>query len=118
MIKKTITYKDYDGEVITEDFYFNLSKPELVKLDAFYGGLQKRLDKVKADRDYFTLYEMFENIIKSSYGVKSEDRKRFVKSNDISDSFLQSRAYEVLFNELIVNEEAINDFMSKVAETE
>lgn len=116
MFYKDITYTDYNGEEKTERAYFHMPKPELVKLDAFYGGIQHKLDEIQASNDAYALYNMFEDIIRKSYGVKSDDGTRFVRKPEIAEDFLQSAAYEALFVKLITNPEELNEFMSKVAQ--
>lgn len=118
MITRNVTYNDYNGESRTEKLYFNLSKPELVKLDAYYNGFMRKLNEVQETRDQYALYEMFEKLILDSYGIKSEDGKRFVKSKELSESFLQSAAYESLFMDLISNEETMKSFMEGLANVE
>ena len=40
MLKKTITYTDYNDNERTEDFYFNFSKAELTEMElSTVGGL-------------------------------------------------------------------------------
>lgn len=118
MITRTVTYKDFNGNECSEKLYFNLSKPELVKLDAYYNGFMRRLDEIKEERDQYALYEMFEKLILDSYGVKSEDGKRFVKSKELSENFYQSAAYEAFFMDLISDEELMNSFMTGLANAE
>lgn len=48
------------------------------------------------------------------YGVKSEDGRRFMKSEEISRSFMESPAYEILFEELVTNDKAAADFVNAV----
>ena len=101
MLKKTIKYVDYDGEERTEDFYFNLSKAELVEMQmSETGGLEKFIRKIVAERDGKRIVEMFKSLILKSYGEKSPDGKRFVKSKELSESFSQTEAYSELFIEL------------------
>ena len=45
MLKKTITYTDYNGNERTEDFYFNLTKAEVVEMEmSTSGGLTEMID--------------------------------------------------------------------------
>ena len=83
MLKKTITYTDYNGNERVEDFYFNLSKIELMKLEASTkGGMQKMMDDIVKANDNFRVIEVFERLIKLAYGVKDEDGKHFRKSKE------------------------------------
>lgn len=101
MLKKTITYTDYDGNVRTEDCYFNLSKAEVVEMElGTAGGMQKMLEKIVAEQDTKKIAEIFKSIILKAYGEKTPDGKRFVKSEELSTAFSQTEAYSELFMEL------------------
>ena len=39
MLKKTITYNDYNGAERTEDFYFNLTEAEVVEMQYSIGEI-------------------------------------------------------------------------------
>ena len=115
MLKRTISYEDYNGEKIDEVFYFNLSKPELIELEVeFKGGLAGAITSLTEANDNQGLFHLFKRIILLSYGQKSEDGKRFVKSDEIREAFTQSPAYEVLFVELSTNEDAVVEFLKGV----
>ena len=94
MLKKTITYTDLNGVERTEDFYFNLSKPEVVKMQSSVkGGYDVQLKGIAANMDGRAVMEFFEDLIRKSYGEKSEDGRRFMKSDEISEG---SRSKEKL----------------------
>lgn len=118
MLKKAITYKDLEGVEITEDFYFNLSKAELIEMNfGTPGGLELLLNKLKKERDVPKIFELFKDIITRSYGEKSIDGKRFVKSQDMADAFLQTDAYSELLISLLNAEEAakfVNGIIPKI----
>lgn len=102
MLKKTITYTDYEGMKRTEDFYFNLSKTEITKMDmSEEGGLQKRLDRIVQTRDNKELISVFDGLIKSAYGEKSADGKQFIKKPELAEAFSYTEAYDILFMELV-----------------
>ena len=115
MLKKTITYNDYNGIERTEDFYFNLSKPEVVKMQSSVkGGYHAQLKSIAADLNGAAIMEFFEELIRKSYGEKSEDGRRFQKSEEISKSFMETPAYEALFEELVTDDEAAAAFVNAV----
>ncbi len=115
MLKKTITYVDYDGNERTEDKYFNLSKAELMEMQlSENGGLDKVLEKMIAEQDNAKLAELFKKIITLSYGEKSIDGKRFIKKPELTEEFLQTEAYSVLFMELITSTEEVAEFIKGV----
>ena len=108
MLKKTITYTDYDGNVRTEDHYFNLTKAELMEMQmSVDGGMNKFLNKIIAEQDNVKLMQYFKQISLKSYGIKSDDGKRFIKSPEISEAFSQTGAYDELFMELMSGGEQV-----------
>lgn len=115
MHKETITYNDLNGVQRTEDFYFDMSKPEIIKMQASAkGGYDVQLRSVAADLNGAKIMEFFENFITKSYGEKSEDGRRFMKSEEISRSFMETPAYEVLFEKLVTNDQYAADFVNAV----
>ena len=115
MLKKTITYTDYNGNERTEDHYFNLTEAEIAEMElSVDGGLAMSLKKIIAAQDIPSLVQTFKELILKSYGEKSADGKRFVKSEEISKAFEQTDAYSVLFMELINDAEACNAFIKGV----
>lgn len=115
MLKKTITYTDYDDVERTEDYYFNLSKAELIMMDSsVVGGLRQRLEKIIQSKDNVAIMEVFKDLIHRSYGVKSDDGKRFVKSDELSIEFEQTEAYSELVMELLSNPDKAADFVNAI----
>lgn len=115
MIKKTINYTDYDGNERTEDFYFNLSKAELTEMNlSIDGGMEAYIRKIVAAKDEKTIFSIFKEIIYKSYGEKSLDGRRFIKSKELSDGFLQTEAYSVLLEELGTNSETASEFVKGI----
>lgn len=115
MHKEIITYNDLNGVQRTEDFYFDLSKPEIVKMQASAkGGYDVQLRSIAADLNGAKIMEFFENFIAKSYGEKSEDGRRFMKSDEISRSFIETPAYEVLFEKLVTDDKYAADFVNAV----
>lgn len=115
MLKKTITYTDYDGNERTEDYYFNLSKAELLEMEmSTNGGLEKFCQKIIAEKDTKRMMEMWKELILKSYGEKSLDGKRFIKSQELVDSFAQTEAYSELFMELASNADTAAAFVKGI----
>ena len=119
MYKKTITYTDYEGETRTEDFYFNLTKAELIELQSSEaGGLEKMLNRVVAERNQGKIIAVFKKIILAAYGEKSADGKRFVKKDKdgtpLSQYFEETEAYAELFTKLLTKEEAATEFVNSI----
>lgn len=115
MLKKRIKYTDYDGNEREEDFYFNLSKAELIELElTTEGGLEQMIQKITDTRDVPKLIELFKRLILMSYGEKSENGKRFIKSKELSDAFAQTEAYSELFMELATDDKAASEFVNGI----
>lgn len=115
MLKKTITYEDFDGNSVTEDFYFNLTKAEVVELQySVNGGIDKYVKKIADEQDMPKLIALLKQIITLSYGKKSEDGKRFIKSSELTEEFLQSDAYSTLFMELATDTDKGTEFLTGV----
>lgn len=115
MLKKTIEYVDYDGETRKEDFYFNLSKAELLEMDlSESGGVDKLLKKIVAEKDTKQMVEWFKIIIQKSYGVKSNDGKRFTKTPEVLAAFIETEAYSNLFFELATSDGEAAKFMNGI----
>lgn len=116
MLKKTIKYEDFNGVEIEEDFYFNLTKSELLKMEmGEAGGMTEKIKKIVAAQDAPAIMDTFENIISLAYGEKSADGKRFVKSKEISEAFMQTPAYDILFMELVTDADAASKFINAIA---
>lgn len=116
MLKKTITYTDYNGVERTEDFYFNLTKAELMEMEmGTPGGMSEMISKIVSAKDAPTIISVFKNLILKAYGEKSPDGKRFVKSDEISNAFAQTEAYSELFMELASDADAASNFVNGVA---
>lgn len=113
MFKKTVTYTDYNGIERKEDFFFNLSKAELIEMElGTVGGYAKTVQKIIDAKDSPTLIKLFKDLVLKSYGVKSEDGKRFVKSKELSEAFSQTEAYSQIFMELATDSEAASKFVN------
>lgn len=120
MLKKTIKYIDFDENERTEDFYFNLTKAEIMEMHlTTEGGLEKFIDKIVKTNNTKQLVEIFKDLILKSYGEKSLDGKRFIKTPELREAFAQTEAYSNLFMELAQNEQAaiafVNGITPKVA---
>lgn len=115
MIKKTISYTDYDGNNRTEDFYFNLTKAEVMEMEMMTdGGLEKMINKIIQTTDTKKIIEIFKSIILKSYGEKSPDGRRFIKNDELREAFSQTEAYSQLFMELATDAKAATDFVNGV----
>jgi hypothetical protein len=115
VLKKTITYKNFNDEEVTEDHFFHLSKAELVELEMSHqGGLSEALQNIIAAEDGKAIIAEFKKIILGAYGKKSGDGKRFVKTQELRDEFESSEAYSTLFMELVTDTDAAIEFINGI----
>ncbi len=114
MLKKPVKYKDYNGEKQEEVFYFNLSEPELIDMEMelhVQGGMKAHIDKIIEAKNQPELVRIFKKLVLESYGIKSDDGKRFDKSEEIRKSLYTHAAYPVIYMELATSSEAAADFI-------
>jgi len=115
MLKKTITYTDYDGVERTEDFFFNLSKAEIAEMElSNNGGIERMIQQIAMTQDRKRLIELFKDIILKSYGEKSLDGRRFIKSKELSEAFSQTEAYSELFMQLATDSDMASAFINGI----
>lgn len=115
MIKKTITYIDYNDNERTEDFYFNLSKAELTEMELTEtGGLVNLINKIIAEQDNKAIIKMFKDLVIKSHGVKSADGRKFIKNENTREDFTQTEAYSEIFMELATDADAAAVFVKGI----
>lgn len=115
MLKKTITYEDFNGETVSEDFFFHLSKAELVEMELSYeGGLSEALKRIVAAEDTKAIISEFKKIVLGSYGKRSDDGRRFIKNQELRDEFESTEAYSTLFMELVTDTSAAIEFINGI----
>ena len=115
MLKKTITYVDYNGTERKEDFYFNLSKAEIMEMEmGTTGGMVEMINRIVAAQDAPAIIDVFKKMILTAYGEKSADGKRFIKSKELSEAFSQTEAYSQLFMELATDADAASKFVNGI----
>lgn len=114
MLKQTITFKDLEGKLVTEDFYFNLSTVELAEMGFGDEGLADRMKKIIETEDTAKIFEMFKLILTKAVGRKSDDNRRFIKNQEVIDDFFQSNAYEELFLEWIADANKAAQFINGI----
>lgn len=115
MLKKTITYTDYNGSDRTEDFYFNLTKAEVMEMEmGTTGGLTEMINRIVAAQDAPAIINVFKKLVLKAYGEKSPDGKRFIKSDELSTAFSQTEAYSQLFMELATDADKASEFVNGI----
>lgn len=115
MYKKPITYTDYDGNERTEDFYFNLTKAEIMEWEfSQVGGLKAQIERIIASQSVPEIAALFKEIITKAYGVKDPTGKRFIKNQEVLDEFIQSEAYSELYMELATDADSATKFINAI----
>lgn len=115
MLKKTINYTDYNGVERTEDAWFNLSKAELMEMELeVSGGLAEMMQTIVNAQDIPSIAKVFKEILLKSYGKKSPDGRRFIKSEELSTEFSQTEAYSVLYMELATDADKAAEFINGI----
>lgn len=112
MLKKDITYENFDGDMVTDTHYFNINKSEIVELELEYeGGIEGFFAKIIATKNEKELWNQFKRIVLMSYGEKSEDGKRFIKTEELGKEFSQTLAFDALLMEFMTSEDALVEFI-------
>lgn len=122
MLKKTIVYRDYDGNERSENFYFNLNKAEVMEMEfSFSGGMTNVIEQMVNTQDVTRIMELFKKVIMAAYGEKSADGKRFMKigpdGRRLAEAFVETEAYSELFMELVTDPKKFADFITAVIPT-
>ena len=116
MYVKKVEFTDYNGQKREEEFYFNLSKAEIYEMQlGKKGGFDAYLRRIMAAQDVPSLAKEFKELLLKSYGEKSEDGRRFIKSPELTKAFMETEAYSIIFTELITDAQAAAEFANKVA---
>ena len=115
MLKKTITYKDFNDVERTEDFYFNLTEAELMEMElGVTGGMTEMIQRLISTQDGPAIARMFKELVLKAYGQKSLDGKRFIKNDQLREEFEQTNAYSQLYMNLATNADEAAKFMNAV----
>lgn len=115
MLKKTVTYDDFNGVQRTEDFYFNLTEAECLELEmGTEGGLVEMINKIVASKDAPAILAIFKKMVLLAYGEKSLDGRRFKKSDEIKEAFAQTPAYSIIFMELAMDDVKAAEFINGI----
>ena len=119
MIKKTITYVDFNGTIRTETFCFHLSQAETIEFECSEsGGITKLIEKIIATQDNVKLVDIFKDLIRRSYGEISPDGRRFCKTDDkgrpLFQQFEETEAYSILFMELATDDKKAAEFIKGI----
>lgn len=119
MLKKTVTYIDFDGNERTEDFFFNLTEQEIAEMElSTEGGLGNFINKAVAAKSQVELIELFKKLILAAYGVKSADGRRFVKNDAVREDFMSTQAFSDIYMELVQDADKASAFFNGIVPKE
>lgn len=119
MLKKTVTYVDFDGNERTEDFFFNLTEQEIAEMElSTEGGLGNFINKAVAAKSQVELIELFKKLILAAYGVKSADGRRFVKNDAVREGFMSTQAFSDIYMELVQDADKASAFFNGIVPKE
>ena len=115
MVVEKIKYTDFNGLEREEDFMFNLTEAEITEMELTTdGGLSDSIKKIIAAQDTPQIIKVFKMLLLKSYGEKSADGRRFVKSDKLSEEFAQTNAYSKLFMKLATDDKAAVAFINGI----
>ncbi len=117
MLKKTITYEDWNGKTRTEDFYFNLTRTECAELEFGLGpgkSLSSSFQTLIDNNDMGVIVATVKKLLLTAYGVKSDDGRRFIKNDEVREAFEQNPAFDQIYMELATNAEYAADFLTAI----
>lgn len=119
MLKERIKYVDFNGEEREEDFYFNLTTAEIAEMElSTTGGLAEMIKRIIDAKDTPAIIKVFKELVLKAYGEKSDDGKRFIKSEEISTAFSQTQAYSDIFMKLATDDEYATNFINGIVPKE
>lgn len=115
MVVEKIKYTDFNGIERKEEFMFNLTEAEITEMELTTdGGLSDSIKKIIAAQDTPQIIKVFKMLLLKSYGEKSADGRRFVKSEELSEEFSQTNAYSQLFMKLATDDKAAVAFINGI----
>lgn len=115
MIKKTVTYTDYNGVERTEDYWFHLKKNEIMEMEmGTTGGMAEMIQRIVNAKDAPAIIKIFKDLVLRAYGQKSADGRRFIKSDALREEFEQTEAYSIIFMELATDADAAAAFVNGI----
>ena len=115
MLAKKIKYVDFDGVERNETFYFNINKAEAIELELEEsGGLISLLMRMIEEQNVSKIFKLFKKLVGISIGEKSNDGKYLMKSEEITNRFFATNAYETLFMEIMESPEAAANFVNSI----
>ena len=124
MLKKTVTYRDYDSNERTETLWFNMNRFELTEFaaelpDDLFKSLSgainmETVSRIANEMGSKGVIDFIKNLVLKSYGEKSDDGRRFKKSPELSEEFSQTIAFDTFMSELLSDDNAAANFVNSI----
>lgn len=115
MLKLTKTYTDFNDVERTEDFYFHLTKAEVMEMEmSTSGGMAEMIQRIVSAQDIPAIMAVFKELVLKAYGQKSPDGKRFIKNKELTEEFAQTNAYSDIFMELATDADKAAEFVNGI----
>lgn len=118
MIKKTITFTDFDGVEKTKTFYFNLTQAEMSRMAIEEGWyLSDKVLEIARSKDVPRIVNILEDIVLRAYGERTADGGFLKKRPDgtrLADIFVTSMAYNEMYCEFIKEPEKFVEFVNSL----
>lgn len=118
MLKETLTYKDFDNKEVTETFWFNITKSEIMTDYVLQDEIEQCEKMSRGDLRELTpiekqfLVDTVKNIIKLAYGKRVG--QQHLKTEEAYNEFRYSAAYDEFLFSLFTNEPRAMTFISQV----
>lgn len=121
MLKKTVTYTDWNGTTRTEDFYFNLTRTECIEFEynaSLGSSVSSAIQTIIDNKDIAVIIETIKEMLLKAYGVKSDDGRRFIKNDEVREAFEQNPAFDIIYMDIVSDPEKAAEFFSGIMPTE
>jgi len=117
LFKKTVTYKDYNGDEQTDTYWFHLSEDEVtvIEYEAVTDrtlGLADMIEKIVKDMKGKEMIGIITNLVEKAYGIRSTDGKRFIKTPELYEEFKSTAGYSKFFFELVTNADTLVEWFN------
>lgn len=112
MLKKRITYTNFEDEEVTETFYFNLTKADLMEMEVSKrGGLNGYIERIQETNDAGLVFEELKSLMSRSVGRLAPDGRGFSRSQQIRDEFMNSEAFSNFILEMLTDPQLAAEFI-------
>jgi hypothetical protein len=109
-VMQPITFPDIDGNVVTEEWWFQLDETDAIEMDILHDALKSDgdpesfLQGIMDRKDSKMLLRLWKEILLNSVGRR--EGKKIVKDKATVDEFQYGGAYRKFFGEIITSEDA------------